>query len=134
MIDPKVYVVPILALAAAILYCVRKILAAKADLEVFLKRLDEQQAALKEQEQRCDFQLTEIKQALREAEERAGVLVAPKPPPSGLNLSKRSQVMRMARSGEKSENIAVALSLPRREVELVMKVQKIVLTSSGSTS
>lgn len=71
-----------------------------------------------------------LKQGLREAEDRAGLLVAPTSPRSGFNISKRSQALRMSRLGENAGNISTALRLPRREVDLLLKVQKIVITSS----
>ena len=57
--------------------------------------------------------------------------VAPTPglPKPGLNLSKRSNALRMHRHGEGAEKIAAALDLPRQEVELLLKVHRIVLSS-----
>ena len=57
--------------------------------------------------------------------------VAPPPglPKPGLNLNKRSQALRMHRRGEGAEQIAAALELPRQEVELLLKVHRIVLSS-----
>ena len=57
--------------------------------------------------------------------------VAPTPglPKPGLNLSKRSHALRMHRHGEGAEQIAAALDLPRQEVELLLKVHRIVLSS-----
>jgi hypothetical protein len=57
--------------------------------------------------------------------------VAPTPglPRPGLNLSKRSHALRMHRHGEGAEQIAAALDLPRQEVELLLKVHRIVLSS-----
>ena len=57
--------------------------------------------------------------------------VAPPPglPKPGLNLSKRSHALRMHRRGEGAEQIAAALDLPRQEVELLLKVHRIVLSS-----
>ena len=57
--------------------------------------------------------------------------VAPPPrlPKPGLNLSKRSHALRMHRRGEGAEQIATALDLPRQEVELLLKVHRIVLNS-----
>jgi hypothetical protein len=46
---------------------------------------------------------------------------------SGLNLSKRSQVLRMHRSGDAPAQIASALGVPHQEVELLLKVQSIML-------
>ncbi|HYL77324.1 MAG TPA: hypothetical protein VEU96_24130 [Bryobacteraceae bacterium] len=74
--------------------------------------------------------LEEMNGRLREAEERAGMLVAPAPLRSGLNLNKRTQVIRMSRRGERSESIAASLSLPRRQVELLLKVHSMALNSS----
>ena len=50
-------------------------------------------------------------------------------PKPGLNLSKRSQALRMHRHGEGAEQIAAALELPRQEVDLLLKVHRIVLSS-----
>lgn len=74
--------------------------------------------------------LAELSTRLAEAEERTGVLVPPVPPKSGLNLNKRSQALRMSRRGEQADKIAAALSLPRREVELLLKVQRSVVYDS----
>jgi hypothetical protein len=47
----------------------------------------------------------------------------------GLNLSTRSQALRMFRQGEPAERIALALEVPRQEVDLLLKVQGIVTTN-----
>lgn len=64
---------------------------------------------------------------LREVERQTGMLVAPSPTRSGLNLSKRTQVLRMHRVGQDTASIAAALALPRAEVELLEKVHRIVV-------
>ena len=55
------------------------------------------------------------------------------PPPGllkpGLNLSKRSHALRMHRHGEGAEQIAAALELPRQEVDLLLKVHRIILSN-----
>ena len=58
-------------------------------------------------------------------------LVAPPPglPKPGLNLNKRSHALRMHRHGEGAEQIAAALELPRQEVDLLLKVHRIVLSN-----
>jgi hypothetical protein len=43
-----------------------------------------------------------------------------------LNLTRRAQAVRMQRRGESSATIAAALRLPRNEIDLVLKVQKLV--------
>jgi len=64
---------------------------------------------------------------LREVERQTGMLVAPEPARSGLNLSKRTQVLRMQRTGQDSAGIATALALPRAEVELLLKVHRMIV-------
>lgn len=78
-------------------------------------------------------QMEEISIRLRDAEERAGLLVAPAPIRSGLNLNKRSQVIRLSRRGERPDAIAASLSLPRRQVDLLLKVHGMVLSSTNET-
>ncbi len=61
---------------------------------------------------------------IRSNEDRAAVLVPPSPPRSGLNWNKRAQVIRLSRQGEKPAGIASALQLPKAEVELLLKMEK----------
>jgi hypothetical protein len=49
-------------------------------------------------------------------------------PKPGLNLSKRSQALRMHRRGEPPEQIAATLAVSRQEVELLLKIHRIVMT------
>jgi hypothetical protein len=72
-------------------------------------------------------EFTEVKRALEEAESRAGVLVAPTPPRAGVNLTIRSQALRMYRRGETIQRISAALAVPEQEVELLIKVQRMAL-------
>jgi DNA-binding NarL/FixJ family response regulator len=76
-------------------------------------------------EARVAFQ--RLENDLREVERQTGMLVAPAPARSGLNLSKRTQVLRLHRAGESSSGIAASLGLPRGEVELLIKVHSMVL-------
>ncbi|MBA3974785.1 MAG: hypothetical protein C0504_11285 [Candidatus Solibacter sp.] len=57
-------------------------------------------------------------------------------PPAGLsmNLSKRTQALRMHRRGEPLEQIASVLGIPRREVELLIKVQNAVRFGVGASA
>ena len=54
---------------------------------------------------------------------------APGMPRAGMNLNKRSQALRLHRQGETPDHIAAALELPRQEVELLIKVHRIVLAN-----
>jgi biopolymer transport protein ExbB/TolQ len=48
----------------------------------------------------------------------------------GVNLSKRSHALRLHRRGQTAEQIAAALNMPRQEVELLLKVHRIVLAAA----
>jgi hypothetical protein len=64
---------------------------------------------------------------IRDLQSHPRVAVQAGIPKSGFNLSKRSQALRMHRRGEAVEKIASALELPRQEVELLLKVHRIVI-------
>jgi len=81
-----------------------------------------------------ETKVAELNERLREAEDRAGMLAAPVAPKSGLNVNKRTQVLRLSRRGEQAENIALLLGLPRREVELLLKVHALAVTGAGATN
>src|SRR5579863_6864126 len=86
---------------------------------------------------RLDFtlRLDAMNTRLREAEERASVPGVPVPARRSVNLSKRGQVIRLSRRGEQVDTIATTLGLPRREVELLLKVHAVSAASvGGSTS
>jgi hypothetical protein len=74
--------------------------------------------------------LDELSLRVHDAEERVGIAVLPPTPKASLNLNKRTQVIRMSRRGEPEENIALSLSIPRKEVELLLKVHHLVLNGS----
>jgi hypothetical protein len=63
------------------------------------------------------------------------VTSVPAPLRAGLNLNKRVHAMRMLRRGEDVSHIAAALGVPRKEVELLIRVQslgKARVASAGS--
>jgi hypothetical protein len=78
-------------------------------------------------------QLDGLSARLRDAEERAAILPVPVSIKPSLNLNKRTQVIRMSRRGEAPQTIAASLSLPRREVELLLKVYALTLTNPNDT-
>ena len=79
-------------------------------------------------------QIEQLNDRIRDAEERAGIMAAPPSPRASLNLNKRTQVLRLSRRGERPENIAASLSLPRREVELLLKIHGLVLNGPTESS
>lgn len=79
-----------------------------------------------------EIRVAELSERLRDAEDRTGMLVAPVPPKSGLNVNKRTEVLRLSRRGEQAENIVALLGVPRREVELLLKVCALAVPDRGS--
>jgi hypothetical protein len=87
----------------------------------------ERDADNKELEQRLSL----LSSRMQELERAPAPVSAPAPAMlrTGMNLNKRSQALRMARQGERSEQIASTLELPRQEVELLIKVHRIVMSN-----
>lgn len=52
-------------------------------------------------------------------------------PRTGMNLCKRSQAIRMHRMGDRLEHIAATLEVPLQEVDLLIKVHRIVIGNLG---
>jgi hypothetical protein len=69
--------------------------------------------------------LEEAEQPPQPVAEEPVVTFVPAPLRAGLNLNKRVHAMRMLRRGEDIAHIAAALGVPRREVELLIRVQSI---------
>ncbi len=120
--------------AAGLIACLLIFLSLKQEIQRLKLRLDRQQADEAASARDLKLRLEAMTLRLRDSEDRAGVLVAPEPPRSGLNLTKRSQVIRMSRRGERAENIAASLSLPRGEVDLLLKINALVVTSSTDST
>jgi len=57
------------------------------------------------------------------------VMIPPGPPKPGLNLTKLSQALRMHRRGDPPDQIASVLQIPLQEVDLLLKVQRIVISN-----
>jgi hypothetical protein len=64
---------------------------------------------------------------LHDLQNHPPVALAPGLPRPGLNLNKRSHALRLFRRGEGADQIATTLELPRQEVDLLLKVHRIVI-------
>jgi len=62
-------------------------------------------------------------------ERQPAVTLTPGVPKPGMNVVKRAQALRLYRRGERPEKIAAALELPRQEVDLLLKVHRIVISN-----
>jgi hypothetical protein len=83
------------------------------------------------QKRRIEQMMTRLEEAARPVEQPA--ILAPLR--AGLNLNKRVHAMRMLRRGEEVSHIAAALGVPRKEVELLIRVHamgKVRSASAGS--
>ena len=81
------------------------------------------EAALQITQQGMDGLAAEV----RDLQQQPAAAVIPAPRRAGLNLSTRSQALRMHRRGDAPAQIAAALEVPLQEIELLLKVQRIVL-------
>ena len=122
--------VPIVVLTAGYVvgFCI--FLALRKEIRTLRARLSKKDAADVISALDLKNKLEEVAARLGDAEERAGLLTTTAPPKSGLNFSKRSQAIRLSRRGEPAENIAASLNMPRRQVELLLKVQAIAVNGS----
>jgi len=80
------------------------------------------------------IRLDDFNARLRETEERASIPAQAAPVKPSLNLNKRTQALRMSRRGAPAPNIAASLNLPRKEVELLLKIQRLTLDHAPERS
>lgn len=118
---------PYLCVAAGTFVCAYLFLSLKKELYGVRRRMDEKGAVSPEALASFEQKLEELKRELRDLEQLSGGF-APPPAGSGINLTKRTQVLRMVRNGAGQADIASTLHLPRGEVDLLVKVHKL---SSG---
>lgn len=127
LLQPLVFYV---LLASGFALCLYLFVSLKGEIRSLLRRSQEE----RERVQVLEIALGEARLALqsldadlRAVERQTGMLVPPQPARSGLNLSRRTQVLRMHRAGQEGAEIASALVLPRSEVDLLIKVHNIVM-------
>ena len=104
-------------LAAGWIACLVLFAAVKVEVAVVRQRAQESEDALAAQVQEMGSALGHIRQSVTDIEERPGA-AGP-----GLNLTRRAQALRMHHRGESVETIAAALSAPRNEIDLLLKLQ-----------
>ena len=70
-------------------------------------------------------EITALRAAFTDLEERTGMLAAPPPIRSGLNLGRRTQAVRMLRRGDSAAQIAASIGLPLNEARLLASVERL---------
>jgi hypothetical protein len=127
-------IAPYLFMAAGLSLCMYVFYSLKREIHCLRTRLGEREAQIDAASGEVRAQIEEMRAELRDAEQRTAQLVPPAPPKSGLNLSVRTQVIRMFRHGEDAESIASRLGLPKNEVVLLLKVHNLAVTGSTGQS
>jgi len=112
-------------LTAGMGLCLFLFVSLKRDLSAAEARCQKKLAAL---EMDWRGKMEALDERWKELSQISGLLVPPPPTRSGLNLNKRSQALQRSRRGEKAHDIAAALSIPQNEVELIVKIQQIMLS------
>ena len=74
-------------------------------------------------------EIGELRHELKEVAERVSMLTPSAPPSNGINLGKRTQVLQLARRGNRPDQIASCLQVPQNEVDLVLKVHRTIIKS-----
>jgi hypothetical protein len=124
--------VPVLLLAGAIGFLLAGIAASLlclARVRMVLRALpasSASEAAVEILEQKLTALEGEVRDLARHAASPPGLPASPR---AAFNLEKRSHALRLHRRGEPVPQIAAALELPQQEVELLIKVHRIVLRS-----
>jgi len=102
---------------------------AKSLVEAANRRARELHSGVESAVKGAKAQIEELRAQLQDFGQQPLVSMSPGKPRSGLNLTTRSQVLRLHRRGEPAEKIASILEVPRQEVDLLLKVHRIVLST-----
>jgi hypothetical protein len=115
-------------LAAASMFGTLLFLLLKLHVKAVQNGVTAQQKHVNETIEALRKRIEELSGELQEKERQAALQPESRVRP-GLNLSKRSQALRMHRRGERPEQIAATLEIPLQEVELLVKVQEILVAN-----
>ncbi len=132
--SPRVALAECLLALAGMGACVWLFVLMKAELLRHISRSRKRQDASEASLNALRVSLSNLARRLEETERQTGLLVPPPPTRSGFNLSRRSQAVRMARRGETPSQIAAALQLPQGEVDLLLKVHRIIIDQVAATT
>ncbi|MGA3239317.1 MAG: hypothetical protein ABSG03_23830 [Bryobacteraceae bacterium] len=74
-------------------------------------------------------QYAAVASELQSAKLQPPVEILPGTPRPSMNVTRRSQALRLHRQGDSPERIAAALEVPRQEIDLLVKVHQLVLNN-----
>jgi hypothetical protein len=95
-----------------------------------LRRSAEREAARIEMDQ-LRSELSGLKTTMDQLQQFQAERQAALVPQASINLTKRGQILRMSRRGETPQHISAALSLPQKEVNLTLKIHKMLLSGAA---
>jgi hypothetical protein len=113
------------AMATGMAACLSLFLSQKRDLVASEARAAKRMSAA---EAEWSARMASLEERSQELSRVSGLLVPPAPLRSGLNISKRSQALQMLRRGETPQDISATLAIPRNEIDLLVKVQRMTLS------
>lgn len=112
--------------AAALALCAYFCLTLKRDVRQIHRSHAEQHRSLSDTARDIAAQVDSLAKTVSELERKAAALPQTSPPKPGMTESRRVQVLRMYKRGERTEQIAATLGLPFNEVDLLVKVHQVV--------
>jgi hypothetical protein len=125
------------ALSSAMCACLYLFVSTAQQVECLKKRFDGRSCASEQEISRLGTQMASLETRLagwagrtNDLEETVSGLAAVRRmniPTNGVNSNQRTQVLRMARRGERADQIAAELRIPKNEVDLLLKVQRAVV-------
>jgi hypothetical protein len=119
-------------LAAGLLVCLHLFVSMKLENARLRRKLEKQQQAAEDANSEFRTALGNLEHSLKEQDRKDDQFVPPPVMPGvSINLTKRSQALRMYRRGETAEHISAALQMPRAEVDLLLKVQQALAEQSN---
>jgi hypothetical protein len=90
-------------------------------------RAGNHEAAVQSETVRLSSEIAELRIKLQEIEETGHALLPAASVTTGVNSTLRSKILKMHRLGQSPERIAGSLRLPKGEVDLLVKVHRIVM-------
>jgi len=111
-------------LAAGIALCAFLFLSLKQELRLLRKRHLEQTQLADHLARQLRSEIAHLKRVLVEVDGKASQLPQLSPPRPAMNTTRRSQILRMNRRGERPDQIAAALGVPKGEIDLLLKIDQ----------
>mgnify|MGYP005849321781 CR=1 FL=1 len=109
-------------LATGLSLCTFLFVTVKHDIQRAKRSSDLERAKLLQEVRQLHAEVISVQNRLAEAEEKLLAIPRIQPPRPGMNISRRSQIIRLHRRGERPEQIAASLGLPQGEVDLLLKL------------